>query len=290
MSDIYIPEGCLTLDKSVEEQIRLGIQGFPGTGKTWAALTFPNPIVINFDRGVGAHKGRADVVDVPFWNPEWIKTFYKNYKGLEHVKIALTEWLEKYGPKLVREQSLIIDGSSEVEAAYHAWYKENKVYSKKSNEENEYAEWNFKNDWFQDLHALFKSFKCNIIWLMHEAEIADKPKVNEPLYYSGKTRPLMSGQFKDKIVGKYTDWFRQRAETKFTEEKITDKVLKDFGYKDKKAFMERQSEFPRDTIYFWQTDGDSQTDGKCSSLVNFPKYIFADYKDFCKYKRQTTQS
>ena len=62
MAEQYIPKGAVSLNTiTVKPQIRLGLQGYSGTGKTWAALTFPNPIVLNLDRGLGAHTGRSDV-------------------------------------------------------------------------------------------------------------------------------------------------------------------------------------------------------------------------------------
>lgn len=284
MSELYIPDGCLTLDKTTVSQVRIGIQGFPGTGKTWAALTFPNPIVANSDKGLGAHIGRKDVVDVPFWNPDYCKKIYANYKGPQDIKTVMLLWVEKHACKLTPEQTLVWDGGTETEAAYHAWYNDNIVYE--NGTENKFARWNQKLDFFNDLHIAFNGLKCNLIWLMHETDQRDKVKPGDAVSYSGKIRPLLTGQFCDKIVGKYTDWFRQHAETKpSTDEKITDKMLKDFGYTDKKAFKERIAQFPRDTMYYWQLDSDSYFDGKCSSLVNFPKYIFADYKDFCRYRR-----
>lgn len=49
MSELYIPPGCTTLDKIEDSQIRVGIQGPPFSGKTTAALTFPNPVAASFE-------------------------------------------------------------------------------------------------------------------------------------------------------------------------------------------------------------------------------------------------
>ena len=69
IEDIYKPVGSLSLAEITDVPlIRLGIQAPPGKGKTYSALTFPNPVVLNFNKGLGAHTGRGDVIDVPFWD------------------------------------------------------------------------------------------------------------------------------------------------------------------------------------------------------------------------------
>src|ERR1017187_902817 len=99
-NEIYTPPNCTTLEKVTKQQIRLGVQGYPGSGKTFAALTFPNPIVLNLDRGLGAHQGRSDVIEIPFYQ----KAFSG---GKETCKDKLVEWLEREGPKLTDQQTLI---------------------------------------------------------------------------------------------------------------------------------------------------------------------------------------
>ena len=76
MSNIYIPPSCRTLSEdTAKQQIRLGIQGFPGSGKDWSILGtpdgkqkgFPNPIVLNLDRGLGAHSQCTNIYEVPLY-------------------------------------------------------------------------------------------------------------------------------------------------------------------------------------------------------------------------------
>ena len=68
----YIPPHSSPLADMSFSQIRLGIQGAPGTGKTYAAVSFPNPIVLDLDNKLGAHKTRKDILVLPFHDPDFI--------------------------------------------------------------------------------------------------------------------------------------------------------------------------------------------------------------------------
>lgn len=280
---IYTPPGCATLDKSTtKQQIRLGIQGFPGTGKTWAALTFPNPIVLNLDRGLGAHQGRSDVIEIPFYDAKFSG-------GKVSLKDRLVAWLEKEGTQLTDEQTLVFDSCSSLEVSYHAWFAANaNNFLTDKGKVNDFAEFQVKKKYFGELHELFKTFKCDIIFISHESERADKPTtIGQPGSYTGKIRPLLTGAYGDIIVRDYTDWFRQHASDKPKDySTITPESLNNWGMKTVDEFKAMCAEFPRNTIYHWQLEGDNIFDGKCSSLVNFPRFIPSNYKSFQKYQRK----
>ena len=78
MPDLYIPPHSIPLDKQTTElQIRLLLQAPPFSGKTYAAMSFPNPVVLDFDQKLGAHSGRPDVLQVPFWSGEFCDKIVK---------------------------------------------------------------------------------------------------------------------------------------------------------------------------------------------------------------------
>ena len=106
--------------------MRVGIQGFGGTGKTWAALTFPNPIVLNLDRGLGAHIGRSDVLEIPFYSQTFCKSMLPKYAYSDLKEIILL-WLRSEGMKLSPEQTLIFDSNTSLQNAYHSWFKANEL-------------------------------------------------------------------------------------------------------------------------------------------------------------------
>jgi len=281
-TELYIPPGSRTLDKLTERpQIRLGIQGYGGTGKTWAALTFPNTIVLNLDRGLGAHVGRADVIELPFYDVNFCKTILPNYTP-ESLKDTILAWLYKYGMQLKPHQTLVYDGNTTTQNAYHFWFEKNKhSFVTRNGQLNEFAEWSEKKSFYAELLELLKALPCHLIYICHEAEKKEKSGV-----YAGKVRPLLTGQVGDELLTHFTDWFRQLSADKPADfSSIDDTKLKLWGL-TKKEFKDFCDSFPRNTIYYWQTEGDEIFDGKCSSLVNFPRFIPANYESFNKYKRK----
>ena len=282
MSEIYVPNGCYSMDKVIEQpQIRLGLQGYGGTGKTWAALTFPNPIVLNLDRGLGAHVGRSDIIEIPFYKPEFCGT-------LNQLKDKLMVWLNKEARKLQPNQTLVFDGCTSLQNCYHLWFADNQSsFLTKSNKVDDFAEYQVKKKYFAEIFELFKVLRCHVVFIAHEAAQRDKSTTpGQPGEYTGKIRPLLSGQFNDELLSHMTDWFRQHATDKpdLTQE-IKQTTLNAFGMTSNE-FKEFCNSLPRTTLYYWELDSNNIFDGKCSSLVNFPKYMPANYSSFMKYARK----
>jgi|SRR3984957_10185805 len=278
---IYTPPNCTTLAASkYKQQLRLGIQGFPKTGKTWSALTFPNPIVINMDRGLAAHEGRSDVIEIPFYKTEFCGNRFE-------VKDKLVKWLEKEASNLTEEQTLIFDGFSSLEIAYHIWFSVNQHnFLTKQGKVDDFAEYQVKKKYFAELHEIFKSLKCDLIAITHESERADKPTPGQPSSYNGKIRPLLTGAYGDMIVKDYSDWYRQHSADKPKDfSNITPDTLFNWGCKTLEEFKLLISQFETNTVYFWQTAGDDKFDGG-TSLINCPRFLPANYQSFTKYQRQ----
>lgn len=281
---MYKPTDCNTLENSIQQQIRLGIQGYGGTGKTYSAMGFKNPVVINVDRGLGVHIGRKDIIEVPLWDYDFRKKVMVDARQADNMKDCILKWIKTEGMKLEPDQTLVVDGSTGIQNAYHKYHSLNPVLTK-GGKEDDYAEWRLKLVYFGDLCELFKQLKCDVIYIAHEADKKDKDGS-----YSGKIRPLISGSFGDQIMTHFTDWLRQSATAKPTDySTLKDESLRKWGFEPGKTgqeqFKNMCDEFPRDTIYFWQTSSDEIFDGKCSSLVNYPMYIPATAKAFKSYMR-----
>lgn len=280
---LYVPPGCKTLDQIGDSQIRLGLQGPPFSGKTTASLTFPNPVILSYDRKVSAHKHRTDVLLVPFHDSEFVTKIVPRAGTQAPVnrKDALLKWLDRDGTKLSTEQTLILDGCSAIEESYHIWYKANEyelAMTKKGGVDS-FVEWSLKKSYFEELHMALKAVPCNVIFICHETP--DRDKQGE---LNGKIRPLLTGQAGDKLGGNLTDFFRAHAVEKPKEEKRILDFKKKFRCSEE-AYKEWMSTGTDDTLFLWQVQEDETCDCGTSSLQKCPKYILPTYETFQKYRR-----
>lgn len=279
MSNLYIPPGCKSLAEETDiPQIRLGIQGFGGTGKTWSALTFPNPIVLNLDRGLGAHIGRTDVIEIPIHNDAFCRTVNPNHTS-SCLKDTVMIWLYREGKKLNPTQTLIVDSNTQIDNSYHTWFnsvRHNFLTDK--GKEDGFAEYKQKKIYYLEFLETLKYLPCHVVFICHETE----GSIGK---FDGKIRPLLSGQVADSLMNYFTDFFRQLTATipgNFNEigaDKLANWKM------TRQEFEVWCKSFPRRTMYYWQPDGDSNFDGKCSSLVNYPAYMPATYDSFVKFRR-----
>jgi len=282
----YIPQGCKPLNTITQRpQIRVGLQGEPKVGKTFNACTFPNPIVCNFDRGLGAHIGRADVVEVPFYDGAFCDTIVKRdgIKAPPNKKDSLRLWLTTEALKLTAEQTLVVDGNTSIQAAFETQYNLN-PYIGKSGKVDERAIWGEKITYFGELCDYFKALTCDVIYICHE--IPDRSDTGE---LNGRVRPLMSGQFGDQLSSHFTDWFRCHAITKPVDEVSFNRIKLFLGCTEQ-YLKELVKEFPTGTMYLWQTKPDSMAKCASSTMLNAPKFIPANYTSLLKYARKISQS
>lgn len=292
--EIYIPTNSIPLDKQdYNFQRRIGLQGLPKSGKTWSALGFSNPVVVSFDRGLLSHIGKKEIIEIPFYNEKFVdsvvsrvSTHYNDfYTGVSKLrpcnrKDALTKWLYTEAVKLTKNQTLILDGLTGIDAAYHGEYwlepavdREGKL--------KPYEEYKRKKDYLTEIAMCIKALTCDIILICHES--FDR---NEKGDLNGMIRPLMSGQFLDQLQSHFTDWFRCITVEKPIEEKKMD-FMKAFRISNIPQFQEWMASTDTQTIYLWQTQSDQHA--QCgTSLVGAPKYILAHANSFEKYK-QTNQ-
>ena len=165
---LFIPPGIKPLSEETDGQIRLGIQGPPFVGKTHSALTFPNPVLLSFDKKANAHAHRSDILNVPFYDGTFCNNIIAPAKfGLPpNRRDALLKWLDKNGPQFSHEQTLVLDNFSGIEEAFHIQYWTDPVYTQ-GLEVNTYAEWDQKIEFFRDLHVLLKATKANVVTITH---------------------------------------------------------------------------------------------------------------------------
>lgn len=172
----------------------IGIQGEPNTGKTTAAVSWPNPLLLDFDK-----KCPPGVSTIPFWDASWIHSYMKTKAPLfANRKQALIQWLREAGPGLPPDITLIVDSYTAVEHSYGEYVSNNRAqFTTSSGEYNQRAMYLDKFNYNVELFALLKSAPCPVVITFHE-QIARNEK-GQP---TGKYRTVVSsGQFKDVLEG-----------------------------------------------------------------------------------------
>lgn len=272
--ELYIPKDCQNLKSITLPQIRLGIQGYPGMGKTWSALTAVNPIIIPFDGKLTPHVGR-DIPIIPLHDDEYVNTVMKvpnKESGFDpdrpaNKHIALLRFLKSEGSKFKPNQTLIIDGLSSLMDSFDVYWKYNPSYSKQG-EVDKWAPHNAKIAYIAEMMGLLKGLKCHIILTTHES--IEKDEEGRP---TGKNLPLISGKSADKLAGYFTDWYRQHAIPK--KDKKGNDIVLNGNYKLKD-----------DVEYFWQVQKDDIAECCCSTgAERKQKFVRADFvKNFVDKK------
>lgn len=263
---MHIPPNTNTLETVESDQRRFLIQGSPGSGKTFAALTFPNPLVVNFDRGLTAHKGRKDVIEVPFWN----QTFWSKYSS--NRMDAITSWMHQEASKLDKDQTLIFDGWTNITNI--ADNSTPVPYSVRTSKPDTMAWWGLRLKWNAAFCESFKPLKCNVVMICHEQdERSDEGDL------TGNVKPLCQGSFKDQIGSHFTDLYRQLT---FDKPKDIAKVPLDKFRMTADEFKKFVESFPTPTMYLWQCRPDSIA--KCkSSLIDPPHYMKAEWSSYASF-------
>jgi len=288
----FIPEGAVnTNDSAYNSQYRIGIQGQPKTSKTWASTTFPNPIFLSYDRGLTAHIGK-NIPEIPFYDNKFIDKLcpkkspvYVDIRTNEQKprpsdkKGALLKFLYNDALRLTSEQTLVIDGNTGIQAAFHSCYWTDPAVDT-NGKIKPFAEWGRKIDYLTEVAMCLKALSCNIIYICHEV-----PDRDDEGRLNGKVRPLLSGGFVDEMASHYTDWFRATAIAKPArgkEQEVMDKFAINRATLDEWC---RSTPEEHRSIYLWQTYPDSLA--QCgTSLINVPKFIPANYESFRKYQRK----
>ena len=171
--------------------------GISGSGKTTAALTFPNPIKAEFDNIIVPSQLLTTPI-IPFYSKEFCETL-----GSKNTRDAFTKWLKLDAPKLESDQTLIIDSWTRLQDYFDQQTELEPVYSS-TGKEDEFAFWGRKLDWSRDIMINLQSLKCHIVVTFHE-QVERDPKTGALL---SKIMPLMQGKFVNKIGSYFTEFYR----------------------------------------------------------------------------------
>ena len=172
----------------------IGIQGEPNTGKTAAAISWPNPLLLDFDK-----KCPPGVQTIPFWDASWIHPYMRTKPPLfANRKQALINWLRDAGPSLPPDITLILDSYTAVEHSYQEFVNQSRAqFTTTTGEFNQRAMYLDMLNFNIELFALLKSTPCPVIITFHEQ--AARNEKGQP---TGKFRTVVrGGQFKDILEG-----------------------------------------------------------------------------------------
>lgn len=267
MTNLYTPPNAITELPSYSNLI-VGIEGFPGTGKTAAALTFPNPIMALFEKpdlegllSLDHLKGVKPIM-LPFYSNSWLDlnqwpkyeaprpAVFKAYHPAGCFKL----WLDREGPKLSPEQTLIVDNWTRLQELFDEVNWGFDSFSK-GGEVDHFAPWDRKLSFQEEISNALISLPCNVVVLFHEVQERDKATG----VLLDKLQPLSQGKFVAKLKSYYPNFFRAI-------------VLRE--EKDGKPTGERK--------FVWQVKHTASFDPKCSRphlmTPEAPIVIDAHYK------------
>lgn len=216
--------------------------GQPKTGKTWAALTAPNPIVIDLDNNIPRNHPKFNTVQtVPIWDSEYCVKELGMAKSTATGTVckyeAVIKWLKQHVRKLQSNQTLIIDSLTFIGDNFDMWWEKNPQLSMtKTGQLDKFKRWNQKIIAFEEIHDLLTSASCNVIGIIHEQDDYD-----EEGHVIG-IKPILTGSYAGRLGGRYTEAFRQRV-----------KVNKQTG--------------AREYIWSIKSDGKANSGGNLTSLL-----------------------
>lgn len=209
----YIPPDALSLADEDKPVFKVALQARGGQGKTYSALSFPNPIVLNFDKNLQAFTGRPDIHQIPFWQDEFVDKIIKRGNTLDadykpkvlrpNRRDALLMWLNKEGPKFTPDQTIILDSWSKAQDGFDQQESIEPHYTKKG-DIDEFAFWASKIEWSTNLCEVLGSLNCNVVVTFHEMYVTNESGT----VVVNKVIPLQQGKFVNKVSLYFSDWFR----------------------------------------------------------------------------------
>lgn len=255
---MYKPPYALSIKDLPHQQIRLGLMGPSGTGKTTGALTFPNPTVIDIDNNLIAHKKREDVTVLPFTSNDWIRDKLGFKYNMNEVKFPIRDAVKYYlkteAQKLEADQTLVLDSWTTLQDEFDKQSDPSLEPVRSSDGSiNSYAFWDKKIDYALEILTILKTLKCHVVVSFHQQE----PRGEYGSKMLGKLEPLMQGKFVKKIGLYFTDFYQCVVEhDKDATGKITGK-----------------------SKFYWRTKSNGDVDLK-SRMIDCPVLIEPNYKSF----------
>lgn len=212
----YQPKNSMTLDSKRFKQLRVGLLAAPNSGKTTAALTFPGPVVADFDNklsatnAICAGKKLSDITIIPFYDAAFVDSVKprSNPRFAPNKRDAFLSWLNTEAVQLQSDQTLIIDSWTMLQAAFDQQTNYEPAIGRNGSEDK-FVFWARKIEYAKEIMERLKTLNCHVVVTFHETVDRD-----DDGKLTGRVLPLMQGKFADQLAGHFTDWFRQHAVAK----------------------------------------------------------------------------
>lgn len=180
--------------KSTEvTNLRVLLIGYPHAGKTFAALSFPDPYVIDFD-----NKLPLNTANFPFHNEEWVRTTFpqQDHRMGCNRRDAFLSFLRSQMNNYTGH-TLILDSWTLCMATYSAWARQNpgQFMSKEGNVDPRKIFLD-KLEYSVEVVTLLSGHKGHVVVTAHAS-----PERDEKGKVTGTFRPFTTGQFRDIMSG-----------------------------------------------------------------------------------------
>ncbi len=238
--------------------------GAPGSGKSTAAATFPNPVILDFDNNTPPEvKAMPGVRHLPLYDKAYRKEIVDGIKSLgpaakrQYVDYApmLTIYLlcNQLANELTEKDTLIFDSVSRY-ASMAA--KMIDVQEEKAIEKNSYHRWAVFAETMETAFDCVSVLPCNQVAIMHEEELRD-PESNRIL----AVRWLVDGKkFAHKVPQYFGNIFRCIRKAPETGKQFD---------ANEKAKVE----------YYWQVQPDSKFPAR-TTIKTDKRYVTPSYESF----------
>ena len=192
--------------------MRVGVVGYPGDGKTSFALTFPKPLVIDYD-----NKLPKGVQSFPFWNPVWVKEKFpkQDHSKIVNIRDAIMEFHRDWLPKLPKDCTLIEDSWTQIMTNFFIAakaYPDSYMTKEYTGRDGKYHPATFDGfklykhliDYASELLHYLKGWPYHSVTTFH-LQVRRDDKGNA---IPDTCRPAMEGQYADRIAGDFTYFLR----------------------------------------------------------------------------------
>jgi len=198
---LYIPpNSILSSDTTATKQRRVLLMGPPKSGKTYSTVTtFPNPFVLDFDRGLTEIK--EPIQHLPLYSEE----FFKKPGIVGQAKINyLTKFLKEEASKFTTDQTLVVDSLSTL-CDMLAIDLERLSPADSKGVKDGFWFWKKWSEWLRDFCIALNGLTCHVVVCCHEQEIRDADSGRVIGY-----KWLLKGQdFSPRLSQFFTDTIRQ---------------------------------------------------------------------------------